>query len=478
MDFISYGIQDIYVDPEETVFVAATYNGFNIQIDNTHTKYLIVDGPRFNEVSKVTTLADQVWISSGGPERVFSGKGAAYSFIQNQWSSFTSENMPNSSPLGNTYKIAIDPRNYSHVFAGTHRFGLLEILDEEISHVYTEENTPIFNNITDVVKVRVSGIQYDKNNNLWMVLDYVPNSLFVITADGDWQNPELRSTLFVDGKTEFTDLLITSSNQIWISTQTRGIAVLEEDGSGVFREKTFSAKNQDGTVLTRIYCLDEDNEGNIWIGTNSGPAIFYSPQNIFNQSDVSAYQVKIPRNDGTGNADYLLFSEVIRDIETDGGNRKWLATEKSGVFLISPDGKETLINYREENSKLLSNMVTGVGINELDGEIFFATSKGLVSTKGEAIKGFKEFTNVYVYPNPVRPTYEGNITITGLVENTIVKITDISGNIVYETNSLGGQAIWDGKNFKGRRVASGIYLVLLATPDGSQSHITKLLFLH
>ena len=127
---------------------------------------------------------------------------------------------------------------------------------------------------------------------------------------------------------------------------------------------------------------------------------------------------------------------------------------------------------------MLSNMVTGVGINELDGEIFFATSKGLVSTKGEAIKGFKEFTNVYVYPNPVRPEYEGNITITGLVENTIVKITDISGNIVYETNSLGGQAIWDGKNFKGRRVASGIYLVLLATPDGSQSHITKLLFLH
>lgn len=477
LDFTSYGVEDIYIDPQSTVFVAATYNGFNIQVDNTKALYLLIDGPRYNEVSKVTTLADQVWITSGGPERVWGGKGAAYSFLHNQWNSITNIDMPDKT-LGNTHKIAIDPRDYNHVFAGTHRFGLIEILDGEIEYVYTEKNTPIFNNITDVVRVRVSGIQYDNYNNLWMVLDYVPNPLFIITADGEWLNPELSNNLFVSGKTDFRDLLVTSHDQIWLCTLTKGIAVLEDDGTGHFREKIFSVKNQDGTVLSRIYCLEEDNEGNIWIGTNSGPAIYYSPQNIFNQTDVSAYQVKIPRNDGTGNADYLLFSEVILDIETDGGNRKWLTTESSGAFLLSPDGKETLINYREENSKVLSNTITGVGINEIDGEIFFATSKGIVSTKGTATKGFKEFTNVYVYPNPIRPEYEGNITVTGLVENSIVKITDISGNLVYETTSLGGQAIWDGKNFDGRRVASGIYLVLLATPDGSQSQITKLLFLH
>ena len=475
-DFVSYGVEDIYVDPEGEVFVAATYNGFNIQIDDERKKYLLIDGPRFNEVSKVATLGDHVWVSSGGPRRVWSGKGAAYSLIDNDWNSITSGDMPGN-VLGNTYKIAIDPRDYNHVFAGTQQYGILEIVDGELIYVYTEENTPIFSNVSSEVKIRVSGIQYDSKNNLWMILDFVSNPIFIITNEGEWKNPEFKSNILVTG-TQFTDLCVTKAGQIWLSTLTKGLIVIEGDGAGGYQEKTFSVKNQDGTVLSRVYCLEEDNEGNIWIGTNSGPAIYYSPQNIFNQSDVSAYQVKIPRDDGSGNADYLLFSEVILDIETNGGNQKWLATESSGAFLVSPDGKETLANYREENSKMLSNTVTGVGINEIDGEIFFATDKGLISLKGIATKGLKEYSNVYVYPNPVRPEYEGNITVTGLVENSIVKITDISGNLVYETNSLGGQAIWNGNNFDGRRVASGIYLVLVATPDGSQSAITKLLFLH
>ena len=191
-----------------------------------------------------------------------------------------------------------------------------------------------------------------------------------------------------------------------------------------------------------------------------------------------AYQVTLERDDGSGLIDFLLFTETILDIAVDGGNQKWLATDQSGVFLISDDGQETVLNFREENSPLLSNGVTGIGINQKSGEVFIATDQGLVSYGGIATEGASNFSDVYVYPNPVYPDYEGPITIAGLMENTVVKITDVSGDLVWETNSFGGQAVWDGRNFNGNKVATGVYLVMLATEDATRSHITKILFLH
>jgi hypothetical protein len=254
--------------------------------------------------------------------------------------------------------------------------------------------------------------------------------------------------------------------------------VLEDDGDGNFYSNSFALKNQDGNSIAKAYCITEDNEGNVWVGTNNGPLIYYSPYNIIDASNVTGNNIIIPRNDGTNQGDYLLSGEDVMDIQVDGGNRKWFGTANSGAFLISEDGMKTIHNFREDNSKLFSNSVSGIGINEKDGEVYFATNYGLISYKESATKGFDEYTDVYVYPNPVRPDYDGVITVTGLVENSIVKITDVSGNLVYETISLGGQAIWDGKNYDGHRVASGVYLVFLATEDGSKSHMTKLLFLH
>jgi ligand-binding sensor domain-containing protein len=224
--------------------------------------------------------------------------------------------------------------------------------------------------------------------------------------------------------------------------------------------------------------MNEDLDGYIWVGTTSGPVIYPSPSDVFENSDVSANQVAIRRNDGTDVIDFLLSGETIYEIKTDGGNRKWIATDKSGVFLVSWDGQKTIYNFREENSPLLSNNISGIGIMEKTGEVFFATDKGLISYKAVATKGNENFQNVYVYPNPVREDFDGNITVTGLMEKTIVKITDINGNLVFETTSLGGQASWNGNNFNGNRVGTGVYLVFLSTQDGSQSHITKILFIH
>jgi len=263
-----------------------------------------------------------------------------------------------------------------------------------------------------------------------------------------------------------------------LTVEDEGILVFEETGEGSIREKSFSVRNQVPDLLDRVYSVTEDQEGDIWVGTNKGPVVYFNPSGIFAEDAVYGYQPEIPRNDGTSFVDLLLSTEKINTIAVDGANQKWLATEKSGVFLVSPDGKKEIYHFTEENSPLFSNNVQTVAVNDKTGEVFFGTEKGIISFRGRATEGGDDFGKVYVFPNPVREDYYGEITVTGLAENVNVKITDISGNIVFETTALGGQAIWDGKNFRGDRVQTGVYLVFCTNEDGTKTHVTKLLFIH
>jgi hypothetical protein len=189
-----------------------------------------------------------------------------------------------------------------------------------------------------------------------------------------------------------------------------------------------------------------------------------------------ATQPSLDLNDGVYHP--LLATETVTAIAVDGANRKWFGTKESGVFLISENGDAEVLHFTKENSPLLSNKIYAIAINKKSGEVFFGTDKGLVSYQGGAISGKGNYDNVYVYPNPVRETYDGPVTITGLIENTDIKITDISGNLVFKTTSLGGQAVWDGRNLNGHRVKTGVYLVFCNDETGEQTQITKLLFIH
>jgi len=477
-EFVSYNTTHVCVTSDEMVFIASSYSGFTWRISSESTKYLSINGPRFSQVSKVTSFEDRIWVTSGGPSRLYKHGAVYYLNSSGEWKSYTGNQIVTENPLGNTYKVAIDPADPEHVYVASYGYGIFEIREEEVINIFELNNTEHFSGIPDVVGIRAAGIQFDENRNLHFILNLVSSPLFIIDAEGNWQRPVISNSLFNQETIIYSDLLITSSGQIWILSRNSKAVILEDEGDGYYRSKIITIKNQFDNVFSRSFCLTEDKEGNIWIGTNNGPVIYYSPWNIFDAGEVSGYQVPIPRNDGTNIVDPLLFSESIFDIVVDGGNRKWLATDQSGIFLISEDGKKTLANFTEENSALLSNGVTGIGINEKTGEVFFATDLGLMSYGGIATEGALEYSDVYVYPNPIRPGYAGPITITGLVVNSVVKITDVSGNLVWETESLGGQAVWDGRNFSGRRVASGVYLIMLATEDGQQSHITKLLFLH
>jgi ligand-binding sensor domain-containing protein len=217
----------------------------------------------------------------------------------------------------------------------------------------------------------------------------------------------------------------------------------------------------------------KDKEGSIWIGTNKGVAVIYNPGNVFSGGNFDAQKIIIQQD---GYNQYLLETENVTSIAVDGANRKWFGTYSGGVFLMSPDGTKQILNFNMNNSPLLSNSVMSIAIDDLTGEVFFATDKGIISYRGDATEATAECNNYYVFPNPVRHEYNGPIAIRGLVENADVKISDVAGNVVYHTKANGGEAIWHGKNFKGERAQTGVYLVYVTNEDGSQTCITKMLF--
>jgi ligand-binding sensor domain-containing protein len=227
-------------------------------------------------------------------------------------------------------------------------------------------------------------------------------------------------------------------------------------------------------VISSVISIAEDLEGNIWVGSDQGPLIYYNPEKVFD-GDLNAFRIKIPRNDGTGLVDYLLKNETITSIVVDGANRKWLGTLNSGAYYLSPDGTILLRNFNEQNSPILSNTIVSMAADNKTGDVWFGTTKGIQSFRGDATTGEEKFTNVYSFPNPVREDFTGNVTITGLMRDSQIRITDISGNLVYETVSDGGQASWDLKTYNGKHVATGVYLIFCASNDGTQSVVTKML---
>ena len=224
-----------------------------------------------------------------------------------------------------------------------------------------------------------------------------------------------------------------------------------------------------------VECLAEDQDGEMWVGTDKGIAVFYCPDQVFSSSGCDAQQIFIQQD---GHTQILLETEVVNTIAVDGANRKWIATQNSGAYLMSADGTQQIEHFTVENSPLLSNEIRSLAINPKTGEVFFGTADGIISYKSDATEGLEDYTDVYVYPNPVKPGYEGPIAITGLIENAIVKITDISGGLIYQTKALGGQAIWYGKNFKGEKAHSGVYMVFCSNDDGSKTFITKILLVN
>jgi len=379
-------------------------------------------------------------------------------------------------------RITVDPTDPGHVFAASWGYGLLEYRDMEFQNRYGEANSSLQSIIPGGDFVRLGGLAFDKGQNLWMTNSNVSEPISVLKNDGTWKSFNVNNLL--TGFSALGDLIVTQYGHKWIIIP-RGHGLFAMNDNGTIDDtsddeyKMVSVVDRNGKVITNeVFSFAEDRNGNIWLGTNRGILVFYSPYRLFTDGSIYAQEIIVPRNDGTIYGDPLLETEKVTAIEVDGANRKWLGTEGSGIFLVSEDGMEQIYNFNVSNSPLISNSITDICINDQTGEVFIGTDKGIISFMGEATGGSANYSDVVVYPNPVRETYEGMVIIKGLVENTTVKITDISGNLVYETESLGGQALWDGKNFRGDRVATGVYMIYLSSSNGEMSYVTKVLFIH
>ena len=380
--------------------------------------------------------------------------------------------------------IDVDPTNNQHIFAGG-RCGLYEFLNGKLVTYYNKDNsllkgandrgTELGNDY-----VLVLGIKFDTKGNLW-VLNSMANgvSLLKLSSDHQWSNHHQK--LLVDGSDislpGLRGMMIDSRGLLWfVNNNWQNPALFCYDLEDDILLKYDNFTNQDHLKYDVIwaYCVTEDKEGNIWVGTDKGP--FMIEKSEVGQGSVTFQQIKVPRNDGSSYADYLLSGVSISHIAIDGGNRKWFGTNGAGAFLISADNLEQLHNFTTNNSKLIANDISSIAINQNSGEVFFLSDAGLCSYQSDATEPSTEMTkdNVWAYPNPVTPDYTGLITITGLSYDADVKITASNGALIAEGRSNGGTFTWDGCNKQGKRVASGIYMVITATSEGKKGTVCKI----
>lgn len=382
------------------------------------------------------------------------------------------------------YAVDVDPFDSKHIFAGG-RTGLYEYYDGQLVKYYHKDNSILNTATTSNKYVLTDGVTYDSKGSLWLLQNQVPdNSLLEITKDGKWVKHD-QDQLMNNGKslTRLTSLIIDSRGLIWFVNRhwEKSSFYCYDPSTNTIVHAIEHLVNQDGTSAQESYnprCVAEDCDGNIWIGTANGPYLIEAER--VNTTIEYVTQVKVPRNDGTNYADYLLGGVDISSIAVDGGNRKWFGTRGSGVYLISDDNMEQLQHFTTENSPLLSNVIEAIAINHQTGEVFFGTDQGLCSYMSDATEAAIEMVkdDVYAYPNPVVSGYEGLITVVGLSRNADVKILTASGVLVAEGRSNGGTFTWDGRDRQGRRVASGVYMVAAATSEGKKGIVCKIAVIH
>ena len=405
----------------------------------------------------------------------------------NQWDIYQHEGISDVTGLTyyGVYCFDIDPQNIEHVFAGSVN-GLYEFLNGKLVKFYNSDNSPIepYNGRSKNHQL-VSGVKYDKNGNLWILNSQAPTASLIKLYNGEFTKynkselMKLNEGNFTNkSNSDLSNIIIDSKGIMWFVNNNWRLPAIYQydiDNDNIIAYESFV--NQDGTkinVQDGIRCVVEDLEQNMWIGSNSGPFMLTKSERENNGNTFT--QVKVPRNDGTNYADYLLANIDISCIAIDGANRKWFGTSNNGVYLISADNLVQVQHFTTDNSKLLSNNVMSIAINNTSGEVFFATDNGLCSYISDATETNTEMTtdNVWAYPNPVEPGYTGNITITGLSLNADIKILSANGAIVNEGHSNGGTYVWDGCDKKGRRVASGIYMVATATSNGEKGTVCKI----
>ena len=472
-------------------------NKLKVYAKNTQTEdinYFTPNGPLSNTHWKLKYSDGRIFSVPGGRASANYYTLATLSFFENgTWHNYNNEYFP-SSPPKKSYDlvdIAINPNDKTNFWVASYGLGLYEFRNDELYKFHHCDNSglnSIFPEGDRFNYIRTDGMTYDDQGNLW-ILNNAGSIVKYIDPNGQYHNLQYTfeaattQDILINNKNSNQKIVLIprhtgSYNSLLFTFDTNGTLDNINDDKTASFTKVYDQDNKELVFTTSplLRSIAQDKNGVIWIGTTQGLFLINDPAKMFDDN-FRVYRIKIPRNDGTGLADYLLDTEEIKAIAVDGANRKWIGTASSGIYLVSEDGLETIHHFTSENSPLLSDAIQSIAINEKTGEVFIGTGNGLISYQSDAIEGGNIFENVRAYPNPVRPEYNGLITITGLVADTQIRITDVNGNIVFETRSNGGVATWDGCNISGERVATGVYFAHCVSPNGKQKQITKILII-
>ena len=445
--------------------------------------FLSPDGPSRNALFAINASTKSLWAVYGGYSSYYNPYTYDFNGLNTYGFSKYSENgwlnTPYSAVLGakSLCKITVNPSNTNQVYISSFFSGLLKVENDIPVVLYDESNSTLESLVLNPPNpnykdIRINGAAFDKSGNLWVGNGWSKNGIKKLTPQGAWSSVNIEPISQRYYEDSYGEVVVDKNGTKWMASSYDGVIGYNEVGN-VFKKISLGADLGNLPVVdARVVAIDNRNQ--LWIGTISGLRVLSSVDRFLTDAQLSSNSIIILEN---GLAQELLYEQFITDIVVDGANNKWVGTADSGVFQFSSDGQETLHRFTSSNSPLPSNGINDIDINPTTGEVFFATDKGMVSFKGTATTASSDLSNVNVYPNPVRPEFEGTVKISGLLNKCTVKITDIEGNLVYEEISEGGTIEWDTKAFGKYKVASGVYMIFISAQDGLETKVKKVMII-
>ncbi|OSY87133.1 hypothetical protein WH52_12775 [Tenacibaculum holothuriorum] len=485
-----FTLNQSYEENGEIYLATKTFGILKTQIASPQTfEEIHPEGPLFNDIFSIDVHNNNLWVVYGGYDAAYTPLGFRKGFSHFNGANWLNSRYTNSYPYPDLVHVTIDKtlenKAYISTMGGTTNpnsvttGGLMEVENDVITN-YFNQNNSLLEPIAGVpfTTIRISGTAFDGQGNLWVTNVGVPNKLKKLSPNGQWTSIDL-NVLDLSRRNGMNEVVVDRANTVWVGTRRNGVFIYNENGN---RKKSLVTEPNKGNLPNlnvRTVAVDRNNR--VWLGTLTGLVVYNNALGVFD-ADITNAEPVIILDDGA--ARRLLGDQTVNSIEIDGADNKWFGTDNGGVVYTNPSGQNTLARFDKDNSPLPSNKIAKIKVDDITGKVYFATNKGMVAYNSKVAPFGEELGEVYAYPNPVLKNHE-TVTIDGrngkhLPKGTNVKILDVAGNLVYETNVvegqqlLGGRVVWNKKNLAGTKVASGIYIVLLSNEDGSETSTTKI----
>jgi len=423
-----------------------------LKMSGTSSEFIKPSGPSTNEVFALKYQNDQIFALSGGYTNGATplNNSATYAIFENgDWNTFEI----------NSIQDLVDVEQFNGInFFASMGMGIVSVAEDQSETIYNESNSPLVNTFTED-GLRVPALETSQLG-LW-ALNYGTNRVHLLNNDLEWE-----SVVISSGLSAFATDIISVGDLLWliIDPSSGGGIVVVDPFTGNSRYLTSQSGNG-GLASTTVNTLALDKDGFVWAGTNLGVSVFTNPFAVLT-GQVNAIEPIFENRQ-------LLRDEFVTDIKIDGGNRKWVGTQR-GLWLFDDQADTQIKFFNQANSPLPSDNIIDIEIHEKSGEVFIGTEKGIVSYRGTSTEGDPTHENVKIFPNPVRQDFTGTVGISGLVNDALIKITDASGKLIWRTQANGGTATWNVKDYNGNRAMTGVYYVLSSSADGEETFVGKI----